>query len=69
MDEISRRELIEPFDHRNLNEDIPEFSELIPTVENISQVLWDRLDGKFHPAELARITVWETDKTYCSYEG
>ena len=68
-DEIIHRELIEPFDHKNLNEDTPEFSELIPTVENIARVFWDRLDGKFFPAELARVAVWETEKTCAEYFG
>ncbi len=68
-DEIIHRELIEPFDHKNLNEDTPEFAALIPTVENIARVFWDRLDGKFHPAELARVAVWETDKTCAEYFG
>jgi len=68
-DEMIRRELIEPFDHKNLNEDTPEFAALVPTVENIAKVFWDRLDGKFHPAELARIAVWETEKTCAEYFG
>jgi len=69
MDEIIRREVIEPFDHKNLNEDTPEFAELIPTVENIARVFWDRLDSKFHPAELIRVAVWETEKTCAEYFG
>ena len=69
MDETIRRELIEPFDHKYLNEDTSEFAALVPTVENIARVFWDRLDSKFRPAELARITVWETEKTYAEYFG
>lgn len=68
-DEIIRRELIEPFDHKHFNEDTPEFAELVPTVENIARVFWNRLDGKFHPAELARVAVWETETTYAEYFG
>jgi 6-pyruvoyltetrahydropterin/6-carboxytetrahydropterin synthase len=69
MDETIRRELIEPFDHKNLNVDIPEFADQVPTVENMVKIFWDKLDGKFHPAELARIAVWETEKTYAEYFG
>lgn len=68
-DQIIHRELIEPFDHKHFNDDTPEFAKLVPTVENIARVFWDRLDGKFHPAELARIAVWETEKTYAEYFG
>ncbi len=63
------KEVIERFDHKNLNEDTAEFAELIPTVENMAKVFWDILLGKFGEAELARVAVWETDKTYAEYFG
>jgi hypothetical protein len=30
---------------------------------------WNQLIDKFGKAKLHRVTVWETDKTYCYYEG
>ena len=60
-------ELINVLDHKNLNSDIPRFSTTIPTVENIAQFAWDRLEGKFKNCDLDSITVWETAKTYCKY--
>lgn len=62
-------ELIKLLDHRNLNVDIDHFSKTNPTVENIAVFAWNRLSGKFGRASLHRVTVWETDKTYCSYYG
>ncbi len=56
--------VIDRFDHKNLNLDCPEFAELNPSVENIAQVIWDKLDGQFTPAVLNRVRVWETPKTY-----
>src|ERR1700675_943094 len=38
--------VVEPFDHRYLNLEIPEFSELIPTVENIAMVIFRMLKPK-----------------------
>ena len=32
-----------PFDHKNLNIEVPEFKNLIPTVENIAIVIWNKL--------------------------
>jgi 6-pyruvoyltetrahydropterin/6-carboxytetrahydropterin synthase len=60
-------ELIKVVDHKNLNADVAEFSKTNPTVENIAAFAWKRIAGKFGEASLHCVTVWETDKTYCSY--
>jgi 6-pyruvoyltetrahydropterin/6-carboxytetrahydropterin synthase len=62
-------ELIKPVDHKNLNVDVPYFAKAIPTVENIAAFAWEKLVGKFGEAVLHCITIWETDKTFCSYYG
>lgn len=61
--------LIDRFDHKNLNVEIPEFRELIPTVENIAMIAYRLLKPKFSSrhAQLASVTVWETPKTWCEY--
>jgi 6-pyruvoyltetrahydropterin/6-carboxytetrahydropterin synthase len=61
--------VIERFDHKNLNVELSEFAELIPTVENIAMVIYRLLKPKFESkqAELASVTVWETPKTWCEY--
>ena len=56
-------------DHRNLNLDVPEFGKRIATVENLAVFAWERLAGRFDPAQLHCISVWESDRTYCSYYG
>ena len=64
-----KQQVIDHFDHKHLNADCPEFADLNPTVENIARVIWDRLAGRFEPAELDRVRVWETPKTYAEYSG
>jgi 6-pyruvoyltetrahydropterin/6-carboxytetrahydropterin synthase len=61
--------VVEPFDHRYLNEEIPEFSKLIPTVENIAMVIFRMLKPKLEEmrVKLAGVTLWETTKTWCEY--
>jgi 6-pyruvoyltetrahydropterin/6-carboxytetrahydropterin synthase len=69
--------IIKRFDHKHLNIDTPEFSSpggLIPTVENIAKVCYDLLAPTIRAAagssaSLESITVWETDKTSCTYPG
>ena len=62
-------ELISLLDHKNLNADLDEFREAIPTVENLATFAWRRLAGKFDPARLHSVTVWESDRTYCTCCG
>jgi len=66
---IVNEELIKVVDHKNLNADVGRFSKTNPTVENIAAFAWSKLVGEFGGAELHCVTVWETDKTYCSYYG
>ena len=69
FERIVDEELIKLLDHKNLNADLELFNKTNPTVENIAALAWNQLVGKFGKAKLHRVTVWETDKTYCSYEG
>jgi len=69
FERVVDNELIRVVDHKNLNVDVAELSRTNPTVENIAAFAWDKLAGKFGEAVLHCITVWETDKTYCSYYG
>jgi 6-pyruvoyltetrahydropterin/6-carboxytetrahydropterin synthase len=69
FEKIVDDELIKQVDHKNLNVDVLYFAKAIPTVENIAAFAWDKLTGKFGEAVLHCVTIWETDKTYCSYYG
>ncbi len=66
---IVAEEVIDRFDHKNLNLEIAEFRELIPTVENIAMVVFRKLKPRFagQSVQLASVTVWETPKTWCEY--
>jgi 6-pyruvoyltetrahydropterin/6-carboxytetrahydropterin synthase len=62
-------ELIAWVDHKNLNLDVPQLTGQIPTVENLAVFAWNRLVGRLDPAQLYSVTVWESDRTYCTYRG
>ena len=69
IDRVVLERVIEPFDHKNLNLECPEFAQLNPSVENIARVIWDRLNGAFTGCRLASVRVWETPKTCAEYTG
>jgi 6-pyruvoyltetrahydropterin/6-carboxytetrahydropterin synthase len=62
-------QLMQLVDHKNLNLDVAAFHDTVPTVENIALFAWEHLAGQFGPAQLHGVTVWESDRTYCSYYG
>ena len=69
VDAVVEQQVIQVFDHKNLNEDTEEFAELNPTVENMVRVFWDRLVGRFERGVLYRVAVWETPRTFAEYFG
>jgi len=69
VDRIVREQIIDRYDHKNLNEDINEFADLLPTVENMAKVFWERLTGQFGEVRLESVRVWETPQCYAEYSG
>jgi len=69
FEQIVAQTVIDRFDHRNLNVELPEFATLIPTVENIAMTIFRLLKPAFEAEQvtLAAVTVWETPKTWCEY--
>jgi 6-pyruvoyltetrahydropterin/6-carboxytetrahydropterin synthase len=69
IDSIIHEHVIEQFDHRYLNLDVENFRTLIPTLENITCECHRRLEPHFGDdrARLARVRVYETDRTWCEY--
>lgn len=83
LERLTSQTLIERYDHKHLNADTPEFNTcpaagkpgLNPSVENIAKVCFERLAPVIAQASpgggatLRSVTVWETDKTSCTYPG
>ena len=69
FEKIVDDEFIKQVDHKNLNADVLGLNSVNPTVENIASFAWDSLVDKFGLAKLHCVTVWETEKTSCSYYG
>ena len=69
FERIVAETVIDPFDHKHLNSEVPQFRELIPSVENIAKVIYTMLNPMFKTGstKLHSVTVWETPKTWCEY--
>ena len=65
---IAEEAVLQHLDHKNLNLDVPEFDQVIPTTENIVVVIWGMLEGRL-PGKLKRLVLWETPRNFVTYEG
>ena len=65
--EVVNREVLERYDHRFLNHEVPPFNRLVPTPENIAVDIWQRL--KPHLTSLYSVRVYETDDLFVDYFG
>jgi 6-pyruvoyltetrahydropterin/6-carboxytetrahydropterin synthase len=68
LDPFVHREVIEAFDYKYLNEDVPEFQTTVPTTENVCREIYRRLAG-FPAAKLERVRIEETSKNSFEYSG
>jgi 6-pyruvoyltetrahydropterin/6-carboxytetrahydropterin synthase len=67
LSDVIRDHVLDVFDHRNLNEEVPQFRNLNPSAENIAVVIWKILRDKIdHQLDLA-ITLYETERNFVRY--
>lgn len=67
LSDLIRRHVSDKFDHRNLNLDVEEFKNLIPTAENIAVVIYNILRDKIDVALDLKITLYETERNFVEY--
>ncbi len=69
LKEVLNREVLEVFDHRHLNKEVPEFAQQIPTTENMAIAIWRRLEPKLDGAKMHRVRVYETPDLFVDFYG
>jgi 6-pyruvoyltetrahydropterin/6-carboxytetrahydropterin synthase len=67
LSDLVKQEVVERFDHKNLNLDTQEFANLNPSAENISIVIYNLLRPKIDEKLDLHITLYETERNYVSY--
>jgi 6-pyruvoyltetrahydropterin/6-carboxytetrahydropterin synthase len=70
LDKVMKKEIMERFDHKNLNHDVADFATINPTTENLTLIIWKHLYDKIPaPAKLHKVVVKETDRNFFEYSG
>ncbi len=67
LSDIIQKEVIERFDHKNLNLDTKEFKTLNPTAENIAVVIYQLLRPQIDAALDLQIRLYETPRNFVEY--
>lgn len=64
-----KSEVEDALDHKNLNLEVPEFSDLNPTAENIAIVIWNKLRPHIQAHLDLEVTLYETPRNFVTYTG
>jgi 6-pyruvoyltetrahydropterin/6-carboxytetrahydropterin synthase len=60
-------EVLERFDHKNLNIDTAEFKDVNPSAENIAKVIYNILRQKIEAALELQVRLYETERNFVEY--
>uniref|UniRef100_A0A9J7YTA3 6-pyruvoyl tetrahydrobiopterin synthase n=2 Tax=Cyprinus carpio TaxID=7962 RepID=A0A9J7YTA3_CYPCA len=69
LKEYIEEAIMKPFDHKNLDLDVPYFADVVSTTENLSVFIWDSMVKLLPPDSLHEIRIYETDKNIVVYRG
>lgn len=69
LDRSIREAVVDRYDYRNLNDDVPEFAGQVTTSENIVRIVWNTLEKRLGEGVLHRIKLGETRDNYFEYYG
>ena len=71
LKELINGNVIDVYDHRFLNHEVPPFDHVVPTPENIVKDIWDRLEPGIRTkgCRLHGVRLYETTDLYVDYFG
>jgi 6-pyruvoyltetrahydropterin/6-carboxytetrahydropterin synthase len=62
-----KSEVEDAFDHKNLNLEVPEFFDTIPTAENIVVVIYNKLKKILSVDQSMEVVLYETPRNFVTY--
>jgi len=69
LKEITEEFIVRRYDHRNLNLDVSEFTNTIPSAENIAVAIWNILRSKIAHEFTIQVILYETERNFVEYSG
>ena len=69
LKQLIKNEIEERLDHKNLNLDVPYFSNVVPSAENISVYIYDILRNELDKDLSLSVRLYETPRNFVEYSG
>ncbi len=69
LSDLIKEHIEDAFDHKNLNLDVPDFTNLNPTAENIAVVIWGKLRPFIDSDMDMEVVLYETPRNFVTYKG
>ncbi len=69
LKDLIKEHVEEALDHKNLNEDVPDFKDKNPTAENIAVVIWGKLRPHIDTNKNLEVVLYETPRNFVTYSG
>ena len=69
LKDLIKSEVVVSFDHKNLNEQVPEFYDLIPSAENIAVVIYNKLLPHLEEDKTLEVVLYETPRNFVKFSG
>lgn len=67
LSNVMKEMVVDRFDHKNMNLDVPEFKEVIPTAENMARVIYRLLRDKIKSELDLKVILYETERNFVEY--
>jgi 6-pyruvoyltetrahydropterin/6-carboxytetrahydropterin synthase len=69
LKDIVEEHIVMRYDHKNLNLDVPDFKERIPSAENIAVAVWNILRKNISNEYTIQVILYETPRNFVEYSG
>lgn len=67
LSDVIQKNVTDKFDHKNLNLDVAEFKDLLPSAENIAVVIWNILRPLIEEKLDLKIRLYETERNFVEF--
>ena len=70
LKKIMDQAIMKPLDHKNIDKDVPYFSNVVSTTENVAVFVWKGVKNLLpENVTLDQVKIWETEKNIVLYKG
>lgn len=69
LKEILDRVVVQPCDHRSLNDQVPFLKGVIPSTENLVIAFWNQIEPHIVGGRLDAVRLYETPRNFAEYRG